>query len=130
MDEKMRTVIQSDEAPKAIGPYSQAIMAGDFLYTSGQVALSPKTGKLIEGGIKEQTAQVMKNLEAILRAGETQFGDVVKVNVFLSDINDFTVFNQSYQTYFNSDPPARSAYQVAALPLGALVEVEMIAYVQ
>jgi 2-iminobutanoate/2-iminopropanoate deaminase len=125
----MRTVIKSDQAPKAIGPYSQAIKVGDLLYTSGQVALSPKTGKLVEGGIKEQTKQLMENIEAILAAGGTSFSQVVKANVFLSDINDFSAFNETYQTFFQADPPARSAYAVAALPLGALVEVEMIAFV-
>jgi len=112
-----------------VGPYSQAILTGNFVFTSGQIAIDPAVGKLIEGGIQEQTRQVMANLSAVLEAAGTDFSKVVKATVFLHDINDFTRFNEVYSEYFPSDPPARSAFQVAALPLGAMVEIEMMATV-
>lgn len=125
----MKKPIKSDKAPGAIGPYSQAIQAGDYLFTSGQVAMDPATGKLVEGGIEEQARQVMANLNAVLTAAGANFSMVVKATVFLADINDFAAFNGVYGEYFASDPPARSAFQVAALPLGAMVEIEMVAFV-
>ncbi|MBW2615001.1 MAG: RidA family protein [Deltaproteobacteria bacterium] len=123
----MKKPIHSDKAPKAVGPYSQAILTGNLVFTSGQVAIDPGPGKLIKGGIQEQTRQVMANLSAVLEAAGTDFSRVVKATVFLIDINDFTRFNEIYSEYFPSDPPARSAFQVAALPLGAMVEIEMVA---
>jgi 2-iminobutanoate/2-iminopropanoate deaminase len=123
----MKKVIHTEKAPKAVGPYSQAISTGNFLFTAGQVAIDPATGKLVEGGIREQTRQVMENLNAILTAARTDFSKVVKSTVFLEDIKNFADFNQIYAEYFPSEPPARSTFQVGALPLGAMVEIEMIA---
>jgi 2-iminobutanoate/2-iminopropanoate deaminase len=125
----MKKVIHSDKAPKAVGPYSQAILTGNLLFTSGQIAIDPGSGKLIEGGIQEQARQVMANLSAVLKAAGTDLARVIKATVFLSDINNFAEFNEVYCEYFPSNPPARSAFQVAALPLGAMVEIEMIASV-
>jgi 2-iminobutanoate/2-iminopropanoate deaminase len=125
----MRKVIYTEKAPKAVGPYSQAISTGNFLFTAGQVAIDPRTGKLVEGGIKEQTRQVMENLKAILAEAAADFSKVVKTTVFLQDIKNFADFNQVYGEYFPSEPPARSTFQVGALPLGAMVEIEMIVLV-
>ena len=125
----MRKVIHTERAPKAVGPYSQAISTGNLLFTAGQIAIDPRTGKLVEGGIKEQTRQVMENLKAILTEARTGFTNVVKTTVFLQDMKTFAEFNQVYGEYFPSEPPARSTFQVGALPLGALVEIEMIVLV-
>jgi 2-iminobutanoate/2-iminopropanoate deaminase len=125
----MRKVIYTEKAPKAVGPYSQAISTGNFLFTAGQMAIDPRTGKLVVGGIKEQTRQVMENLKAILTEARTDFSKVVKTTVFLQDIKMFVDFNQIYGEYFPSEPPARSTFQVVALPLGAMVEIEMIVLV-
>jgi len=125
----MRKVIYTEKAPKAVGPYSQAISTGNFLFTAGQVAIDPRTGKLVEGGIKEQARQVMENLKAILAEAAADFSKVVKTTVFLQDIKTFVDFNQVYGEYFPSEPPARSTFQVGALPLGAMVEIEMIVLV-
>jgi 2-iminobutanoate/2-iminopropanoate deaminase len=122
----MRKVIHTEKAPKAVGPYSQAISTGNLLFTAGQVAIDPRTAKLVEGGIKEQTRQVMENLKAILTEAQTGFSKVVKTTVFLQDIKTFADFNQVYGEYFPAEPPARSTFQVGALPLGAMVEIEMI----
>lgn len=123
----MRKAIHTDKAPKAVGPYSQAIQTDGLLFTSGQIPLDPVSGKLVEGGIEDQTRQVMANLKAVLRAAGSDFDQVVKATVFLTDINEFAAFNAVYAHYFPSEPPARSAFQVAALPLGARVEIEMVA---
>jgi len=123
----MKKVIHTDKAPKAVGPYSQAVSTGNLLFTAGQVAIDPATGKLVEGGIRDQTRQVMENLRAILTAARTDFTKVVKSTVFLQDIKTFADFNQVYAEYFPSEPPARSTFQAGALPLGAMVEIEMIA---
>jgi 2-iminobutanoate/2-iminopropanoate deaminase len=125
----MKKIIHSDEAPGAVGPYSQAIHTGDLVFTSGQIAIDPGSGKLIEGGIREQARQVMANLSEVLKAAGTDLSKAVKATVFLDDINNFSEFNEVYGEYFPSNPPARSAFQVAALPLGAMVEIEMIATV-
>ncbi len=125
----MKKVIHSDKAPEAVGPYSQAIVTENLVFTSGQIAMDPGSGKLIEGGIQEQARQVMANLSAVLGAAGTDLTRVIKATVFLHDINNFKEFNEVYSEYFPSNPPARSAFQVAALPLGALVEIEMIATV-
>ena len=123
--------INTEKAPKAIGPYSQAIQAGKFVFTAGQLPIDPVSGKMIEGGIQEQARQVMENLESVLRAANSDFTRVVKATVYLSDINSFAELNKVYGEYFSSErPPARSAFQVAALPLGALVEIEMVAMVE
>ena len=122
----MKKIIHTDQAPKAVGPYSQAVSTGNLLFTAGQVAIDPATGKLVDGGIKEQTRQVMQNLKAILTAAGTDFSKVVKSTVFLQDMKQFADFNQVYAEYFPSEPPARSTFQVGALPLGAVVEIEMV----
>ena len=123
----MKKVIHTDEAPNAVGPYSQAIHAGDLIFTSGQVALDPKTGKMVAGGIKEQARQVLENLKAILEAAGTDLSKVLKATVYLDDISTFAQVNEIYAEYFPEEQPARSAFQVGALPLGALIEIEMIA---
>ena len=123
----MKKVIQTEKAPKAVGPYSQAIQAGGFVFTAGQIGLDPGTGKLVKGGIKEQARQVMENLRAVLAAANTDFSRVVKTTVFLKEMNDFMHFNEVYGEYFQSEQPARSTFQVAALPLGAAIEIEMVA---
>ena len=124
----MKKVIQTDTAPQAVGPYSQAIQAGPFLFTAGQVALDPAAGKLVEGGIREQTQRVMENLKAVLAAAGYDFSDAVKTTCYLSDIGHFATFNEVYGSYFTREPPARSTFAVAELPLGALVEVEEVAF--
>lgn len=118
--------IFTDKAPKAIGPYSQAILCGGMLYTSGQIALSPESGELVGTNIAEQTEQIMKNLSAVLEAAGTSFQNVVKTTCFLADIADFAVFNEVYGKYITS-APARSCVAVKSLPKGALAEVEVIA---
>lgn len=122
----MRKIIHSNDAPKAVGPYSQAVKTGNLLFTSGQLPIDPETGKFVEGGIAEQTRQVLKNLQAVLDAAGTNFSKVIKSTVYLSDIRNFSAFNDVYAEFFPEMPPARSAFQVAALPLGAMVEIEMI----
>jgi len=124
----MRQVIHTDDAPKAVGPYSQAVKTGNLVFTAGQIGLDPETGKLVEGGIEDQARRVMENLKAVLAGAGTDISRLVKATDFL-DIADFAAFNSIYAEYFLSAPPARSAFQVGALPLGALVEIEMIAEV-
>lgn len=123
----MKRIIYTENAPKAVGPYSQAVEINQVLYVSGQVPLDPKTMKLVDGGIEEQTRQVMKNIDAILQAAGYSFNDVVKSTCLLADINDFQVMNSVYAEYYSENPPARAAYAVKDLPLGALVEIETIA---
>jgi 2-iminobutanoate/2-iminopropanoate deaminase len=130
MEEDMKKRIQAEDAPRAVGPYSQGIQTGNLLYTSGQIAIDPTKGVLIEGGIEEQTRQVMENVGAFLRAAGTDYSSVIKSTVFLENIDDFGEVNEVYASFFSSDPPARSAFQVAALPLGAKIEIEMIATVE
>ena len=124
-----KQIIHTDHAPAAVGPYSQGVISGNLLFTAGQVALDPATGKLVEGDIQAQTEQVMKNLQAVLTAAGTSFDNVVKATVFLANISDFGAMNAVYGRYLPHNPPARSAFQVGALPLGALVEIEMVAIV-
>lgn len=120
------TKVHTDNAPAAIGPYSQAVVCGDMVYTSGQIAIDPKTGDLVPGGINEQTEQIMKNLEAVLREAGSGFDKVVKTTCFLADIGDFAAFNEIYGKYFTGKP-ARSCVAVRSLPKGALAEVEVTA---
>jgi 2-iminobutanoate/2-iminopropanoate deaminase len=125
-----KTAISTQDAPAAIGPYSQAVRVGDMLFTSGQVALDPKTGALVAGGITEQTVRVLENLKAVLGAAGIDLVHVVKTTVFLKDMKDFAAMNEVYAKYFAPAgvvPPARSTVQVAALPKDALVEIECIA---
>lgn len=122
----MRQIINTPAAPAAIGPYSQAVKTGDFVYTSGQIGLDPVTGQLVEG-IEAQTRQVMSNLAAVLGAAGASFSDVVKTTIFLTSMDDFQAVNLLYAAQFPSDPPARSTVQVAGLPRKALVEIEVVA---
>ena len=122
--------IQSPDAPAAIGPYSQAIRAGDTLWMSGQIALDPKTGEMVAGEVAAQAERVMENLAAVLAAGGSSFGRVLKTTIFLTDLGDFKVVNEIYAKRFaGGPPPARSTVQVAALPRGAKVEIELVARV-
>ena len=123
----MKQVIATSKAPAAIGPYSQAIVVGDLVYTAGQAAVDPQKGKLIEGGIEDQTRQTLRNIAAIVEAAGSSMDRVVKTTVFLQDMGDFAAMNGVYATFFGDVPPARSTVQVAALPLGALVEIEAVA---
>jgi 2-iminobutanoate/2-iminopropanoate deaminase len=123
----MKKVINTKKAPAAVGPYSQAVEANGTLYISGQIALDPETGKMVEGGIKEQTRQVMENIRAILDEAGYYFKDVVKSTCLLSDISNFAAMNEIYGKYYLENPPARAAFAVKDLPLGALVEIETIA---
>lgn len=123
----MKRIITSNKAPKAIGPYSQAVILNNVLYTSGQIGLDPQTGDL-KDGIEEQVKQVMENLKALLKEANMDFSNVVKTTIFLKSIDDFTTVNQIYASYFNENPPARSCVEVSALPKGALVEIELIAH--
>jgi 2-iminobutanoate/2-iminopropanoate deaminase len=124
-----RHVTTTSSAPAAVGPYSQAIRCGDMIYTAGQLGLDPETGKLVEGGIQAQARQALRNLQAILTASGSSMADVVKTTVFLQDMADFGAMNEVYAAFFADAPPARSAVQVAALPLGGLVEIEAVAIV-
>ena len=119
--------VKTDTAPAAIGPYSQAIESDGLLFVSGQTPIDPATGTLIDGGIAEQTARVLDNVKAILAAAGSDLDHVVKTTCFLQDMGDFAAFNEVYATYFGDIPPARSTIGVAALPLGARVEVEVVA---
>ena len=119
--------VTTDQAPKAIGPYSQAIIAGDLIFTSGQIPLDPATQALVTGGIREQTERVMENLGAVLQAAGAGFENVVKATIFVADLADFATVNEIYGRRFPRSPPARSTVQVAALPRGARVEIDLIA---
>lgn len=122
-----RQLINAEKAPKAIGPYSHAVKVGDLLYTSGQLGMNPETGLLVEGGVEAETRQALQNLGYILSAAGCNFTNVVKTLVFLKDMNDFARVNAIYGEFFQDDPPARSAVQVAALPKGAAIEIEAVA---
>jgi 2-iminobutanoate/2-iminopropanoate deaminase len=119
--------IETETAPAAIGPYSQAIVAGGFLFTAGQIALDPTTGKIVEGGIVEQTSRVMANLRAVLDKAGATWADVVRSTVYLVDLAEFPVVNEIYGKHLGSARPARSTVQVAALPRGGLIEIDLIA---
>ncbi len=123
----MKKVIHSNDAPKAIGPYSQAIEANNMLFVSGQIAIDPKTGKIIEGGIKEQTEQVLKNIVAILNEAGYTTENVVKSVCLLDNMDNFAAMNEVYAKYYHTNPPARAAYAVTKLPLSAMIEIETIA---
>ena len=125
----LREPVKTSNAPAAIGPYSQAIKVGEFVFTSGQVAIDPATGELIGGGIAEQTERVLKNVAAVLEAAGSSLDQVVKTLVFLADMNDFAAMNEVYGKFFTGAPPARSTVQAARLPKDARVEIEAIALV-
>ncbi|MBI2394641.1 MAG: RidA family protein [Deltaproteobacteria bacterium] len=122
-----RDVISTDRAPAAIGPYSQAIRANGFVFLSGQIPLDPATGQMIEGDVEAQTRQVMKNLDAVLAAAGTSFDQVVRATIYLVDLADFAKVNAIYGERFPSAPPARATVQVAALPRGSKVEIDLVA---
>jgi len=123
----MKKIISTDKAPQAIGPYSQAVEVNGTLYISGQIPLDPQTMKVVEGGIKEQTDRVMKNIGAILDAAGFSFADVVKSTCLLSDMGNFKAMNEIYGKYYPENPPARAAFAVKELPLGVMVEIETLA---
>jgi len=125
----MKEIISTENAPGAIGPYSQAIKANGLVFCSGQIPIDPATGEFVEGGVAEQTEQVFKNLIAVLEAGGTGLGGVVKTTVFLADMNDFAAMNEVYGRYFDANKPARATVQAARLPRDARVEIECIAVV-
>jgi len=123
----MKKIISTSEAPGAIGPYSQAVRSGRFLFCSGQIPLDPKSGQIVPGDIAAQTRRVLDNIAAVLKAEGLTFDHVVKTTIFLTNLGDFQTVNEVYGSYFKQDPPARSTIQVAALPKGANVEIEVIA---
>ena len=125
-----KEVISTEAAPKAVGPYSQAIKAGNFLFISGQLALNPKTGEIVSGGIEAQTKQSIENIKSILASAGASLRDVVKTTVFLKDMGQFAQMNKVYQEYFGAGAPARSTVEVAKLPRDGLVEIESIAIVK
>lgn len=124
-----RAIIHTDNAPKAIGPYAQAIKVGNFVYTAGQIPIDPKTGNFVEGGIAAQTRQVLENLKAVLVAAGSSLDQVVKATVYLKNIGDFAAMNEVYGEYLGAATPARSTVAVAELPRGALVEIDLMALV-
>lgn len=123
----MKEIISTEKAPKAIGPYSQAVKAGGFLFLSGQIPLDPATGEFVSGGIREQTERVMDNIAAVLAEAGVGFDAVVKTTIFLTDLANFGVVNEVYGSRFSAAPPARSTVEVKGLPRGALVEIEVLA---
>ena len=123
----MRTPVKTDRAPGAIGPYSQAIKAGGFVFASGQIPIDPATGAFVPGGIAEQTEQVLKNLSAVLEAAGSSLSQVVKTTVFLADMSEFSAMNEVYGKFFTSAPPARATVAAAGLPRDARVEIEVVA---
>jgi 2-iminobutanoate/2-iminopropanoate deaminase len=122
-----RRIVKTEDAPGAIGPYSQAVVAGGFVYTSGQIPIDPATGQFVEGGVREQTGQVLRNLSEVLKAAGSSLGRVVKTTVFLADMNDFAAMNEVYASFFPEEPPARSTVQAARLPRDARVEIDVVA---
>lgn len=123
----MKKIISTSEAPAALGPYSQAVRVGSMIYCAGQIPLDPKSGQIVSGGVETQTRRVMENIAAVLKAEGLGFQHVVKTTIFLMDLNDFQTLNEIYGSYFKEQPPARSTVQVAGLPKGARVEIEVTA---
>lgn len=123
-----KKIIQTDKAPKPVGPYSQAVQFGNLLFCSGQISIDPKTDQVFLGPVKEQAELVMKNIEAVLTKAGLQFKNIIKTNIFLVDMKDFPVVNEVYGRYFTENPPARSTIAVAALPKGVSVEIEITAH--
>lgn len=126
----MKKVVSTDKAPAAIGPYSQAIVVGDFMFASGQIPIDPATGELVEGGIEAQATQSMENVKNILAAEGLTFDNVVKTTIFLKDMGDFAKVNEIYGKYFTSEPPARSCFEIGKLPKDAMIEIEVIAHLK
>ena len=125
----MKKIINTEKAPKPIGPYNQAVMKNNTLYVSGQIPMNPATSELVKGDVKEQTRMVMENLKAILHEAGMDFSNVVKCSIFISDMKDFPLINEVYGNYFKEDPPARETVQVAGLPLNVDVEISCIAII-
>lgn len=125
----MKKIISTDKAPKAIGPYSQAVVANGFAFLSGQIALNPDTGQLIEGGIREQTRRVLDSIKALLEASGSSLRQVIKTTVYLKDLGEFAIMNEIYSEYFSDHPPARATVEVARLPRDVRVEIDCIAIV-
>ena len=125
----MKEIIATDQAPRAIGPYSQAVRAGNMVFASGQIPIDPATGEFVPGGIVEQTEQVLRNLTALFAAAGVEMNQIVKTTVFLVDMNDFTAMNETYAKFFAENPPARATVQAARLPRDARVEIEAIAVI-
>lgn len=123
----MKQIIATERAPQAIGPYSQAIVANGFVFASGQIPIDPETGQFVEGGISEQTEQVLRNVSNLLEAAGTSLARVVKTTVFLADMKDFAAMNETYARFFGENPPARSTVQAGRLPRDARVEIEVVA---
>ena len=123
----IQRAVKTDKAPEAIGPYSQAIVAGDWVFAAGQIPLNPETGEIVAGPIERQTERVLKNLEAVLEAAGSDLAHVVKTTVYLSSMDDFAVFNETYASFFQEPYPARATVEVANLPKGVLLEIEAIA---
>ena len=123
----MKQIIHTDHAPKAVGPYSQAVRMGDFLFCSGQISIDPKTQEVFTGDIKVQTEMVLANIEALLKQVDLNFSHIVKTTIFLTSMSDFATVNEIYAKRFSQNPPARSTVQVAGLPKGVNVEIEIIA---
>lgn len=124
----MKKVILSAEAPNPVGPYSQAVQLGSFLFCSGQISIDPKTNEVFTGDIKKQTEMVMTNIEAVLKAADLNFGHVVKTTIYLTSMTDFASVNEVYAKYFSAEPPARSTVAVSGLPKGVSVEIEVLAH--
>ena len=124
----MKKPVLTADAPAPIGPYSQAVQVGPLLFCSGQIAIDPKTNEVLKGDVKAQAEMVMKNIEAVLKAGDCNFSNVVKTTIFLTDMKDFTAVNEVYGKYFQTQPPARSTIAVAGLPKGVQVEIEVVAH--
>lgn len=123
-----KAIVKTSDAPAAIGPYSQAVKAGDFLFCSGQIPLDPASGEVVEGDVRVQTKRVMNNLVAVLKAGGASLDRVVKTTIFLVDLGDFGAVNETYAKFFTGDPPARATVEVSKLPKGVRVEIEATAY--
>jgi 2-iminobutanoate/2-iminopropanoate deaminase len=123
----MKKIISTSDAPAAIGPYSQAIRSGNFIFCSGQIPLDPKSGEMVADDIGAQTRRVLDNISGLLKAEGLSLGDVLKTTIFLTDLGNFQIVNEIYGSYFNNQPPARSTVQVSALPKGAKIEIEVIA---
>jgi len=125
----VKQIVQTERAPKAIGPYSQAVVVGGFVFASGQIPIDPQTGAFVAGSTAEQTEQVLRNLAEVLKAAGSSFAQVVKTTVYLADMNDFAAMNEVYGRYFETEPPARATVQAARLPRDARVEIDVIAQV-
>ncbi len=125
----LKKIIKTEKAPAAIGPYSQAVVYNDVVYCSGQIALDPESMEMVDGGIGEQTHQVMKNIEQVLQEGGSTFSKVLRCTIFLKNMNDFGTVNEIYGNYFNENPPARETVEVSTLPKDALIEISCIAYI-